>query len=113
MKKVIWWATLIVLLCAFLLSTVHTIRIHYIQLGQLLQLQADIFHDPEEKWQGIEIERLPVLIFAKNLETGHRIFALVSGISICSASAITAFLCVSYFLERRRGHNRGVNSDAQ
>jgi hypothetical protein len=113
MKKVIWWVTLTLLVCAFLLSTGYTINFHYINLEKVLQLQDDIFESPEEKWQGIDIQGSDLRIYAKDLETGHRVFALLSGISICSASAIAVFVSVSYFVERRRAHNQRIDADAQ
>ena len=113
MTRVIWWVTLTLLVCAFLFSTAYTINFYYIHLGKVLQLQDDIFESPEEKWQGIDIQGSDLRIYAKDLETGHRVFALLSGISICLASAIAVFLCLSYCVERRRTHNRRINSDAQ
>jgi hypothetical protein len=76
-------------------------------------MQHDIFYSPEEKWDDIQIQGQYALHFAKNLETGHRLFALFSGISICSSSAIVIFLCVSYFVERRRAHKHPITSDRQ
>jgi len=111
--KAIWWAALAILGCAFVLSTAHTIKWHYRQLEQVLEMQHDIFYSPEEKWDDIQIEGQYALHFAKNLETGHRLFALFSGMSICSAAAIGIFLCISYLAERRRARNVRMNPEAQ
>jgi hypothetical protein len=109
--RAIWWAALVILGCAFVLSTAHTIKWHYTQLEQLLQFQDDIFDSPREKWEDVRIQGQYPAHFAKNLESGHRLFALFSGMSICSAAAIAVFLCISYFLERRRAGNVRINTD--